>query len=1698
MCPAQSCTACTASLVAYRKNGTPALVTIDARPLADRSLSWLRFVFGETPTAPPPPPDQQAADVAGASGGMRPRYGGATLSTLSGLSGRASGIGAGASAGAAAPYRGGGEGAAPAAAAPAAVAAAAASRAYVATEAYAPWRILSSNAAFCRLVGHSESSLLGASFDMLVGPLTDLATLASLRQAGALRLQMAVRLVAYDAQRTPFLLTLHMSPILQVATMSGGAGGNADGSEKAWGGVAPSAGTTTSTAATITLLFCAMRSEIATGGGGLDAAAEASGQLGGPREGAFASMPDPLAAMPVPPATAPGGAVPLPPAVLSAAAAWRTNAAAMRTKEGLAASLVSSRMCGMPFGSFAGGTGDAGSDAAAPTATVTALTGHAVGARDGAGLPDLLSEPGRGQQSMKAILSMADAMGAAVVRSQSSSPQPALPSYALPPPPSLATQGLDGAVDGGPTSRPVAELMPPPPPRLPGGELANGTLCAEDEGSLTNLTKLGTAGRNTSPALGESPPPDHSPSAEASPPSDGAQDDASCTSMPPPPPPSHHPSSSSSRTKGTHGSGGHGSGVVSGTMRRSQGSVVSGTTETTETFSSVPSSSSNDGSHQASSNDGSHQASSNDGSHQSLGGSASGGSASCRSCSCHSSSSGNSCHSGSGGSADSAANSSGNSSNESSGHESAHESASGGSASLDGGSNQDAGSTREIESGSGSNDAGSNDARSNDARSNDAGSNDAGSNDADSNDAGSNDGGDCGGAAYSPLMSEGGGGDATRAAAWSHMRQATSSAVAAATGSGSAGGVPKGVVASGWDSASSRASKRQRSATALSVEGRAVVGDAAAGRSSSRQSESISQKFGRSDGAQTVRSSSSHSPGVHRGTQHPSSDNQPDRSQSASVISQSASVIKESIMELAAAARQTATGGYAGAHHGAYADTQHALGSGDVVTHLPYLYGAQNGVSTLLLAAHHGANSAHLATAYGAHGAQNGAAQPVAACAAPIDSTSAAPPQCQIGAEDGRADGRTDVSEIHPPVLVNPSAFPLCQGVIGASLCSGGLCSGSLGGGSLGSGSLCSGALCSGSLGGGGLGSGGLDGGGVGGGMGGSAVLGNHGSPSCIRDLSRDSSSSFGPTSLAPRAGLSASGWGGAGLGHPNLGFGHPNLGIGHPNLGLDARLAPEFVSRSSPDLRRTSAGVSSVAGAVSGALANGGYGFHSGLGIGGTVRDGLREGAGYGTNLGGNLGTNLASALGSGALGGNLGGNLASALGNGNLGTLGRSLSARDLSTRDLSTRDLGTWDHLPNMGSSPSRTLSSGCLSSALGVGAGGGARDSPRDHLPNMGRDSPRGHLPNMGRDSPRSLHLGRVGGADRYDRYDVGRVSVDYGSHHRADPPSLLSGSCTSAGVGATSTSHGGSVHGGSSMGGGGAYSGDSGFDGCVAMMVAASEASAREEEAQMRQQEAEARLSASAAHQHLEHEIARDGAQGRPSTASAATHAAAPRAAAEVDEADEADAAAAAEMAARDETEMAAAALMMSSSRRHADADDECDEGEGGDYGSEDGAQDGANDGDEDADDSAYDGASSGGSRSRRRDGERDGEHHVIIPYQARSSSMLDEEAPSRALYEEACDALRSDLNELESQIRELQSMQMARLKRDARLLDELTVGVHSKLMRTQHGHAPGMPPEMGYGGVQMPLGLTPPPLPRVANNARPSYGNRSAHHGAWR
>jgi len=754
-------------------------------------------------------------------------------------------------------------------------------------------------------------------------------------------------------------------------------------------------------------------------------------------------------------------------------------------------------------------------------------------------------------------------------------------------------------------------------------------------------------------------------------------------------------------------------------------------------------------------------------------------------------------------------------------------------------------------------------------------------------------------------------------------------------------------------------------------------------------------------------------------------------------------------MELAAAARHTACGGYVGAQHGAiaqhgaytyaqlvasaqhgvYAGAQHAFSGVDLVH--PYLYGAHHGVSTLLQAAHHGANSAHLATAYGA---QNGAAQPVAACAAPVAACAApyvrpsAPPQSQGGAvegwTDGRLDGSTGASELRSCALVSPSAFPLCQGVIGPSLCSG--------------------------------------------------DLGAH---------------------------SGASGWGGAGLG--GAGLSHPNLGF-DPNLGLGARLSPEYLGRISPDLgriapdlRRTSAGAPSVsgavAGAVSGALANGGIG-----GLSGALAGGLAAAAGHR----GSFGTRHR--------------------GNGTLGTLGRSLSARDLGARDLGARDLSAWNHSvssavagsahsPNMGASPTRlrtALSSGCLSSALGGGAGGGSsgsggRESPRSHLPYMDRD----HSPYM--DHTRGgVVLGGVGGTDRhdrYDRYDVGRVSVDYGSHHRSDPPPLLSGSFSSAGVGATSHGgsvlggsvlgggsmgggvRGGSVPGGGSMGGGGAYSGDSGFDGCVAMMVAASEASAREEEAQMRQQEAEACLSASAAHQQLEHETARDGALGRPSAASAvasaAPHAAAPRAAAEADEA-----------AAAAETEMAAAALMMSSSRRHADADDECDEGEGGDYGSE----DGAHDGDEDADDSAYDGASSGGSRRRRRDVERDGEQrrdeqHVIIPYQPRSSSIL---------YEEACEALSSELIDLEAQIRELQSMQTARLKRDARLLEELTVGVQAKLMRTQHGHAPGMAPELGYGGAQhgaqMPLGLSPPPLPRVATNGRPSYGNRSAHHGAWR
>ena len=57
--------------------------------------------------------------------------------------------------------------------------------------------------------------MLGSTLDALYGPATDQPTLVALRRACSLRHQIALRLVAYDSERTPFLLTLQVAPMVK-------------------------------------------------------------------------------------------------------------------------------------------------------------------------------------------------------------------------------------------------------------------------------------------------------------------------------------------------------------------------------------------------------------------------------------------------------------------------------------------------------------------------------------------------------------------------------------------------------------------------------------------------------------------------------------------------------------------------------------------------------------------------------------------------------------------------------------------------------------------------------------------------------------------------------------------------------------------------------------------------------------------------------------------------------------------------------------------------------------------------------------------------------------------------------------------------------------------------------------------------------------------------------------------------------------------------------------------------------------------------------------------------------------------------------------------------------------------------------------------------------------------------------------------
>ena len=199
-CASQDGRECSASLVTYLKNGAPVLSFVEARPAPDGIHGLLRFALGVTPTAPPPLPlrssckqlprregaidtpvgvasssSKGAVDFDGCAFQSHVRCLGCLvlpasmvgcdhlLSTRNCL------------------YE----------------------QAYVATELHAPWRIISSNAQFCEIVGHSEAKLQGATFDLLHGPATDQTALRSLRRACVLRHPLAIWLVAYDAVKAP-------------------------------------------------------------------------------------------------------------------------------------------------------------------------------------------------------------------------------------------------------------------------------------------------------------------------------------------------------------------------------------------------------------------------------------------------------------------------------------------------------------------------------------------------------------------------------------------------------------------------------------------------------------------------------------------------------------------------------------------------------------------------------------------------------------------------------------------------------------------------------------------------------------------------------------------------------------------------------------------------------------------------------------------------------------------------------------------------------------------------------------------------------------------------------------------------------------------------------------------------------------------------------------------------------------------------------------------------------------------------------------------------------------------------------------------------------------------------------------------------------------------------------------------------------
>ena len=183
----------------------PIVVDIRLVPPSDPQSSnqaVLKFVFGEVATAPSPSLQQKtlprtAAESStateGASSKQRQQEGGgaAAMASSSGASSSSSSEDQ-------------------------------AQPAYVATELHSPFRITSCNAKFCELTGYAESALIGQTFDLLYGSGTDATAVNALRRACTLRHQIAVRIVAYDAARTPFVLTMHVTPVSNGETSAGG------------------------------------------------------------------------------------------------------------------------------------------------------------------------------------------------------------------------------------------------------------------------------------------------------------------------------------------------------------------------------------------------------------------------------------------------------------------------------------------------------------------------------------------------------------------------------------------------------------------------------------------------------------------------------------------------------------------------------------------------------------------------------------------------------------------------------------------------------------------------------------------------------------------------------------------------------------------------------------------------------------------------------------------------------------------------------------------------------------------------------------------------------------------------------------------------------------------------------------------------------------------------------------------------------------------------------------------------------------------------------------------------------------------------------------------------------------------------------------------------------------------------------------